>query len=106
MFVYICEYTIFYQIVVSGDYRKCSQAWQAWLTGGSPESGDQGFGTNGQRSWNGGMWAMWLYGYSLGNAVVPPNSSYSYCEFYLPPVSCSSARAFAETLTNHAALVS
>ena len=51
----------------------CSQAYAA-------KSGN--FGTNGQRSWNGRSWAVGLYGYSLGNVVVPPNSNYPYCEFW------------------------
>jgi prepilin-type N-terminal cleavage/methylation domain-containing protein/prepilin-type processing-associated H-X9-DG protein len=52
---------------------QCAQSWQS-KTGA--------FGTNGQRSWNGSFWALGLYSYSLGNLVVPPNSSYPYCEFW------------------------
>jgi prepilin-type processing-associated H-X9-DG protein len=52
---------------------QCAQSWQS-------KSGS--FGTNGQRSWNGSFWALGLYSYSLGNLVVPPNSSYPYCEFW------------------------
>jgi prepilin-type N-terminal cleavage/methylation domain-containing protein/prepilin-type processing-associated H-X9-DG protein len=53
--------------------NQCSQSWLS-LTGG--------FGTNGQRSWNGRGWTVALYGYSLGNVIVPPNSNYPYCEFW------------------------
>ena len=52
---------------------QCSQSWTS-------KSGS--FGTNGQRSWNGRGWTVALYGYSLGNTVVPPNSVYPYCEFW------------------------
>jgi len=51
----------------------CAQTWNA-------KSG--GFGTNGQRSWNGRMWHVGLYAHSLGNLVVPPNSPYPYCEYW------------------------
>ena len=53
--------------------NQCSQLWQS-KTGG--------FGTNGQRSWNGRMWHLGLYGHTLGNLLVPPNSGYPYCEFW------------------------
>jgi prepilin-type N-terminal cleavage/methylation domain-containing protein/prepilin-type processing-associated H-X9-DG protein len=53
--------------------NQCAQSWQS-MTGG--------FGTNGQRSWNGRDWAIGLYSYTLGNLVVPPNSTYPYCEFW------------------------
>jgi prepilin-type processing-associated H-X9-DG protein len=52
---------------------QCAQSWQ---------SGSGGFGTNGQRSWNGRLWAIGLYSYTLGNLLVPPNSAYPYCEFW------------------------
>ena len=52
---------------------QCAATWQA-RTGG--------FGTNGQRSWNGRLWAVGLYGYTLGNLLVPPNSPFPYCEFW------------------------
>jgi prepilin-type N-terminal cleavage/methylation domain-containing protein/prepilin-type processing-associated H-X9-DG protein len=54
--------------------NQCAQIWQT--------GSDSSYGTNGQRSWNGSFWAMGLYSYSLGNLVVPPNSSYPYCEFW------------------------
>jgi prepilin-type processing-associated H-X9-DG protein len=53
--------------------NQCAQSWQ---------SGSGGFGTRGQRSWNGRMWHVGLYGHSLGNIIVPPNSPYPYCEFW------------------------
>jgi prepilin-type N-terminal cleavage/methylation domain-containing protein/prepilin-type processing-associated H-X9-DG protein len=53
--------------------NQCAQSWTS-RTGS--------FGTNGQRSWNGRHWAIGLYAYTLGNMVVPPNSSYPYCEFW------------------------
>jgi prepilin-type N-terminal cleavage/methylation domain-containing protein/prepilin-type processing-associated H-X9-DG protein len=53
--------------------NQCAQSWMS-MTGS--------FGTNGQRSWNGSYWAMGMYSYSLGNVVVPPNSTYPYCEFW------------------------
>jgi prepilin-type processing-associated H-X9-DG protein len=53
--------------------NQCAQSWQS-MSGG--------FGTNGQRSWCGRLWAIGLYSYSLGNLVVPPNSPYPYCEFW------------------------
>jgi prepilin-type N-terminal cleavage/methylation domain-containing protein/prepilin-type processing-associated H-X9-DG protein len=53
--------------------NQCAQSWQS-MTGG--------FGTNGQRSWNGRHWAIGLYSYGLGNVMVPPNSPYPYCEFW------------------------
>jgi prepilin-type N-terminal cleavage/methylation domain-containing protein/prepilin-type processing-associated H-X9-DG protein len=53
--------------------QQCAQSWQS-------QSG--GFGTNGQRSWNGRHWAIGLYSYTLGNLLVPPNSPYPYCEFW------------------------
>jgi prepilin-type N-terminal cleavage/methylation domain-containing protein/prepilin-type processing-associated H-X9-DG protein len=53
--------------------NECAQSWQS-------KSG--GFGTNGQRSWNGRLWAIGLYSYTLGNLLVPPNSAYPYCEFW------------------------
>jgi prepilin-type N-terminal cleavage/methylation domain-containing protein/prepilin-type processing-associated H-X9-DG protein len=53
--------------------NQCAQSWMS-MTGS--------FGTNGQRSWNGSYWAMGMYSYSLGNLVVPPNSTYPYCEFW------------------------
>jgi prepilin-type processing-associated H-X9-DG protein len=52
---------------------QCAQTWQS-------RSGS--FGTGGQRSWNGRSWNIGLYGYTLGNIVVPPNSQYPYCEFW------------------------
>jgi prepilin-type processing-associated H-X9-DG protein len=52
---------------------QCAQSWQ---------SGSGSFGTNGQRSWNGRLWAIGLYSYTLGNLLVPPNSPYPYCEFW------------------------
>ena len=51
----------------------CSQAWQS-------RSG--GYGTNGQRSWNGRAWVFGNYGHALGNTVVPPNSNYPNCQFW------------------------
>jgi prepilin-type processing-associated H-X9-DG protein len=54
--------------------QQCSAAWTT-----SPNTA---FGTNGQRSWNGRCWQLGLYGYTLGNLVVPPNSAYPYCEFW------------------------
>ena len=54
--------------------NQCAQIWQT--------GSDTSYGTNGQRSWNGAYWALGLYSYSLGNTVVPPNSSYPYCEFW------------------------
>jgi len=51
----------------------CAQAWQS-------KAG--GYGTNGQRSWNGRTWAFGIYGHALGNLVVPPNSNYPYCQFW------------------------
>ncbi len=53
--------------------NQCAQSWNS-------KSGS--FGTNGQRSWNGRSWQIGLYGYTLGNVVVPPNSPYPYCEFW------------------------
>jgi prepilin-type N-terminal cleavage/methylation domain-containing protein/prepilin-type processing-associated H-X9-DG protein len=41
-----------------------------------------GYGTNGQRSWVGRMWHVGLYGHSMGNLVVPPNSPYPYVQFW------------------------
>jgi prepilin-type processing-associated H-X9-DG protein len=53
--------------------NQCAQSWTS-MTGN--------FGTNGQRSWNGRLWAVGMYAYTLGNVVVPPNSPYPYCEFW------------------------
>ena len=53
---------------------QCNAAWKT-----SPNTG---FGTNGQRSWNGRMWHPGEYGHGLGNLVVPPNSQYPYCQFW------------------------
>ncbi len=52
---------------------QCGQSWQS-MSGG--------FGTNGQRSWNGRLWAIGLYSYTLGNMLVPPNSQFPYCQFW------------------------
>ncbi|AMV39089.1 DUF1559 domain-containing protein [Planctomyces sp. SH-PL62] len=54
--------------------QACSQAWISRSAGG--------YGTNGQRSWNGRMWHVGNYGHALGNLLVPPNSQYPYCQFY------------------------
>jgi len=43
---------------------------------------DTGYGTNAQRSWNGRMWHTGMYGHTLGNILVPPNSPYPYCQFW------------------------
>jgi len=43
---------------------------------------DTGYGTNAQRSWNGRMWHTGMYGHTLGNILVPPNSNYPYCQFW------------------------
>jgi prepilin-type N-terminal cleavage/methylation domain-containing protein/prepilin-type processing-associated H-X9-DG protein len=51
----------------------CAQTWQS-RTGG--------YGTNGQRSWNGRFWHVGQYGHALGNILVPPNSNYPYCQFW------------------------
>jgi prepilin-type N-terminal cleavage/methylation domain-containing protein/prepilin-type processing-associated H-X9-DG protein len=53
--------------------QKCSQAWQS-------HTGN--YGTNGQRSWNGRMWHVGMYGHALGNLLLPPNSQYPYCQFW------------------------
>lgn len=53
--------------------QACAQSWQA-------RSG--GYGTNGQRSWNGRMWHVGQYGHAMGNILVPPNSQYPYCQFW------------------------
>jgi len=41
-----------------------------------------GYGTNGQRSWNGRMWHVGNYGHALGNTLVPPNSQYPYIQYW------------------------
>jgi prepilin-type N-terminal cleavage/methylation domain-containing protein/prepilin-type processing-associated H-X9-DG protein len=51
----------------------CAASWQS-KTGG--------YGTNGQRSWNGRMWHVGNYGHALGNLLVPPNSNFPYCQFW------------------------
>jgi len=51
-----------------------AQAWQAGSGGG--------YGTRGQRSWNGRMWHVGEYGHALGNLLVPPNSQYPYVQFW------------------------
>jgi len=51
----------------------CAASWNS-------RSGN--FGTNGQRSWNGRLWAEGIYGHALGNTLVPPNSPYPYCQFW------------------------
>ncbi len=53
--------------------QQCAATWNS-RTGG--------YGTNGQRSWNGRMWHVGLYGHTLGNTLVPPNSPYPYCQFW------------------------
>ncbi len=53
--------------------QACAKSWQS-------KSG--GYGTNGQRSWNGRMWHPGEYGHALGNTLVPPNSNYPYCQFW------------------------
>jgi prepilin-type N-terminal cleavage/methylation domain-containing protein/prepilin-type processing-associated H-X9-DG protein len=53
--------------------QACAASWQS-KTGG--------YGTNGQRSWNGRMWHVGNYGHALGNLLVPPNSQYPYCQFW------------------------
>jgi prepilin-type N-terminal cleavage/methylation domain-containing protein/prepilin-type processing-associated H-X9-DG protein len=40
------------------------------------------YGTNGQRSWNGRMWHVGMYGHALGNTLVPPNSQYPYVQYW------------------------
>jgi prepilin-type N-terminal cleavage/methylation domain-containing protein/prepilin-type processing-associated H-X9-DG protein len=50
-----------------------AQAWQA---------GSGGYGTRGQRSWNGRMWHVGQYGHAMGNLLVPPNSQYPYIQFW------------------------
>ncbi|RUL89226.1 DUF1559 domain-containing protein [Tautonia sociabilis] len=40
------------------------------------------YGTNGQRSWNGRMWHVGMYGHALGNLLVPPNSKYPYVQYW------------------------
>jgi len=53
--------------------QACATSWNA-RTGG--------YGTNGQRSWNGRMWHVGNYGHALGNLLIPPNSAYPYCQFW------------------------
>jgi prepilin-type N-terminal cleavage/methylation domain-containing protein/prepilin-type processing-associated H-X9-DG protein len=53
--------------------QTCAASWNS-------RSGS--YGTNGQRSWNGRMWHPGLYGHTLGNMLVPPNSPYPYCQFW------------------------
>jgi len=53
--------------------QQCGQSWQS-KTGS--------YGTNGQRSWNGRLWFIGMYGHALGNVLVPPNSQYPYCQFW------------------------
>ena len=40
------------------------------------------YGTNGQRSWNGRMWHVGMFGHALGNTLVPPNSQYPYIQYW------------------------
>ena len=54
--------------------QACAAAWQS--------KSDSGYGTNGQRSWNGRLWHHGNYGHAFGNLLVPPNSQYPYCQFY------------------------
>jgi prepilin-type N-terminal cleavage/methylation domain-containing protein/prepilin-type processing-associated H-X9-DG protein len=54
-------------------HNRGAQAWQA---------GTGGYGTRGQRSWNGRMWHVGNYGHAFGNTLVPPNSQYPYCQFW------------------------
>jgi len=54
--------------------QACSVAWQT--------KNYTAYGVNGQRSWNGRLWHHGIYGHSLGNLVVPPNSPYPYCQFW------------------------
>jgi prepilin-type N-terminal cleavage/methylation domain-containing protein/prepilin-type processing-associated H-X9-DG protein len=54
--------------------QQCAQTWRA--------HNNTGYGTNGQRSWNGRFWHVGEYGHALGNVVVPPNSAYPYCQFW------------------------
>jgi len=51
-----------------------------WQSGGSGVC--SGYGNRGQRSWNGRMWHVGLYGHSMGNTVVPPNSNFPYVQFW------------------------
>jgi len=53
--------------------QTCAAAWKS-------HSG--GYGTNGQRSWNGRMWHVGLYGHTFGNLIIPPNSNFPYCQFW------------------------
>jgi prepilin-type N-terminal cleavage/methylation domain-containing protein/prepilin-type processing-associated H-X9-DG protein len=54
--------------------QMCAQTWQA--------RDNSSYGTNGQRSWNGRFWFVGQYGHAMGNLLVPPNSSYPYCQFW------------------------
>ncbi len=54
--------------------QACSAAWIS--------KSASGYGTNGQRSWNGRLWHIGNYGHAFGNTLVPPNSQYPYCQFY------------------------
>ncbi|MEW4567718.1 DUF1559 domain-containing protein [Tautonia sp. JC769] len=43
---------------------------------------ETGYGPGGQRSWNGRMWHVGMYGHALGNLLVPPNSQYPYVQYW------------------------
>jgi len=51
----------------------CASTWRA-RTGS--------YGTNGQRSWVGRLWALGEYAHGMGNLLVPPNSQFPYCQFW------------------------
>ena len=55
------------------DLQTAGAAWNA-ATGG--------YGTRGQRSWNGRMWHVGMYGHAMGNLLVPPNSNYPYIQYW------------------------
>jgi prepilin-type N-terminal cleavage/methylation domain-containing protein/prepilin-type processing-associated H-X9-DG protein len=57
-----------------------NEAGQCWTSKGTGVC--SGYGTNGQRSWVGRLWHLGLYGHSMGNLVVPPNSNFPYVQFW------------------------
>jgi len=55
--------------------QACAQSWNS-------RTGSYGANNTGQRSWNGRMWHVGMYGHAMGNMLVPPNSAFPYCQLW------------------------
>jgi prepilin-type processing-associated H-X9-DG protein len=62
--------------------QQCSASWQAHTPSNYSQGANNQNDGSGQRSWNGRLWHVGLYGHALGNTLVPPNSPYPYCQFW------------------------